>query len=271
MKSRIYDLRKSLGLTQAEFGERIGYKPTAIGMWERGERSVADSTVLLICNEYNVNEEWLHTGKGEMFSSKPSHLLDKLADMYHLSDFDRKLVAQFARLDKEQRKFIQHFAEQLFSDQTIDSTTKEVSHIPTQNNVIFFEDIKKERKEIPFLGQMAMGLPIDGDPEAYEGRTLFVDSGVAADYALRGVGDSMEPKIPDGSIVLVKATTELLDGQIGVFALDSEYSCKIFRKSNGIILLESINPAYQPLSFESVENVTMKGRIVGILEDSRTY
>jgi transcriptional regulator with XRE-family HTH domain len=65
---RVKELRKSLGLTLEKFGERLGVGKTAISKIENGERGVTDQMLKSICREYNVNEEWLVSGTGEMFS-----------------------------------------------------------------------------------------------------------------------------------------------------------------------------------------------------------
>ena len=41
--------------------------------------------ISLICKEYNVNEEWLRNGTGEMFNPEPCDELDSLADKFNLS------------------------------------------------------------------------------------------------------------------------------------------------------------------------------------------
>ena len=64
---RIRDLRKSLGMTLDNFGERIGLKKSAVSLIENDKNSVTDQVVKSICREFNVSEEWLRTGQGEMF------------------------------------------------------------------------------------------------------------------------------------------------------------------------------------------------------------
>lgn len=101
MKDRIKKLRKTLDLTQREFGERIGVKGTTIANYELGRNEPGDAIIFSICREFNVNEEWLRTGSGEMFksdrdtaivrlenllASEPDdsfkhHLINKLADL----------------------------------------------------------------------------------------------------------------------------------------------------------------------------------------------
>lgn len=67
MKDRIKLLRKTLGLTQQEFANKIGIKRNSYASYEIGRNTPMDAIILSICREFNVNEEWLRTGEGEMF------------------------------------------------------------------------------------------------------------------------------------------------------------------------------------------------------------
>ena len=67
MNERIKKLRKHLDLTQREFGERIGVKGNTITQYEMGRNEPIDAVISLICREFNVREEWLRNGTGEMF------------------------------------------------------------------------------------------------------------------------------------------------------------------------------------------------------------
>ena len=70
MKDRIKKIRKESGLTQVDFGERIGVKGNTITNYENGLRTPTDAVILSICREFDVNEEWLRNGTGEMFVQK---------------------------------------------------------------------------------------------------------------------------------------------------------------------------------------------------------
>lgn len=70
MEERIKELRKALGLTQQEFSGRIGVKRNTIAQYESGRNAPIDAVITLICREFNVSEEWLRTGEGEMFQPK---------------------------------------------------------------------------------------------------------------------------------------------------------------------------------------------------------
>ncbi|MCE2603972.1 helix-turn-helix domain-containing protein, partial [Pseudomonas aeruginosa] len=64
-------LRKELGLTQEKFADRLSMKRNTIANYEIGRNEPIDAVVSLICKEFNVSEEWLRTGTGEMFKPLP--------------------------------------------------------------------------------------------------------------------------------------------------------------------------------------------------------
>lgn len=71
MQNRIKTLRKKLNLTQEEFGKRLGMKKNSISQIENGINSLTEQLLVSICREFNVSEEWLRTGDGEMFADVP--------------------------------------------------------------------------------------------------------------------------------------------------------------------------------------------------------
>lgn len=64
---RVKELRKFLGLSGEKFGEKLGVKKNAISQIETGRNSLTDQMFKSICREFQVNEEWLRNGTGEMF------------------------------------------------------------------------------------------------------------------------------------------------------------------------------------------------------------
>lgn len=67
MNERIKKLRKHLDMTQQEFADRIKVKRNTVATYEMGRTGISDAAISLICKEFNVNEEWLRNGTGEMF------------------------------------------------------------------------------------------------------------------------------------------------------------------------------------------------------------
>lgn len=67
MNERLKELRKTLKLTQQEFADKLNIKRGAIANYEIGRNEPIDAVISLICREFNVNEEWLRNGTGDMF------------------------------------------------------------------------------------------------------------------------------------------------------------------------------------------------------------
>lgn len=69
--SRIKQLRKESGLTQAEFGSRIGISLSGVSSLEIGKNTPSEQTIRAICSEFSINRDWLVDGIGEMHVQKP--------------------------------------------------------------------------------------------------------------------------------------------------------------------------------------------------------
>lgn len=91
MNERIRELRLSLHLTLDKFGERIGVKKAAVSRWENGD-NIAERMILSICREFNVNEEWLRTGKGDMYKLIEDEVSAAASD---ITDSDDDFIKDF--------------------------------------------------------------------------------------------------------------------------------------------------------------------------------
>lgn len=116
MKDRIRQLRKELKLNQAEFGEKVGVKGNTIGNYELGLRSPSDAVIFSICREFNVNEEWLRTGSGEMFIplTRNQIITDFAGDLIKEGDsFKTRLIEVLAKLDEKEWEVLEKLAMEL--------------------------------------------------------------------------------------------------------------------------------------------------------------
>jgi len=93
---RLKAVRKALKLSQEEFGKRIGLAQTALSMIESGNNPITNKNLKLICIIFNVNEEWLSTGKGEMFNDSP-HLKEICDILVNLTPETQKYLLLMAR------------------------------------------------------------------------------------------------------------------------------------------------------------------------------
>lgn len=87
------------------------------------------------------------------------------------------------------------------------------------------------------------------------------DMTTSADFALKISGDSMQPKFSNGETVLVKQTSSVFEGEIGVFVLNGESYIKKLGKKE----LVSLNPAYKPIPLHGFDDVRCVGKVLGAL------
>ena len=116
MNERLKELRKSLNLTQQAFADRIGIARGNIGAYEVGKNAPSDAVISLICKEFNVNEEWLRTGKGEMFNTVGDDELAYLVGQLCGSDdeFKKEFVKTLCKLSNKQWKVFKEFIDEVY-------------------------------------------------------------------------------------------------------------------------------------------------------------
>lgn len=106
INQRIRLLRKDLGLNQDDFGDKIGLKHGAISKMEKSGNTVIDQNIRLICDTFNVNENWLRTGEGDMYAETNETVLNQLAGEYKLEGERLELIKNFLMLTVEQQEAI---------------------------------------------------------------------------------------------------------------------------------------------------------------------
>lgn len=119
------------------------------------------------------------------------------------------------------------------------------------------------RAAVPILGTIACGQRVTPDttPEGY----ADLPDGIRADFALRCKGDSMEPTLKDGDLVLIRQQPEVEQGQIAAVNIGGETTLKhVYRQDNGLLLVAD-NPAYSPIfaPVSSDEEIVIHGLAVG--------
>ena len=104
MNERIKELRKYLNITQQEFADRLNVSRNTVATYEIGKSNPSDAAIMLICREFNVNEEWLRDGVGEMFvkRDKIQVISEFAADMIKEPEsFKARLFESLAKLDEK--------------------------------------------------------------------------------------------------------------------------------------------------------------------------
>lgn len=119
MHERIKQLRKQLKINQSEFGSRIGISRDTIANIEGNRIEIKDIYVLSICKEFNVNEDWLRTGEGEMFNQSDED--EELAAIVGRvlageDEFRKALYRQIGTCEQKYIDMLKEFVENIYKD-----------------------------------------------------------------------------------------------------------------------------------------------------------
>lgn len=118
MNERMKELRKAMGKSQEEFGKILGITKSGVSDIESGRRNVTEQHIIMLRNE-NVNEDWLRTGKGEMFiqETKDEQISKMLADVLKCedSDFKKRLIVALSKMDDTGWNALEKFIDSITS------------------------------------------------------------------------------------------------------------------------------------------------------------
>lgn len=106
INERIRYLRKTeLKMTQQDFSSKLNISRSNMGNIETGEVTVTDRVISSICKEFNVNEEWLRNGIGEIFVdlSKEEYIAEFVGRILKDKEdsFKKRYIAMLSKLDED--------------------------------------------------------------------------------------------------------------------------------------------------------------------------
>ena len=124
MNERVKEIRKKLGLTLDKFGERLGVGKAALSRIENGSNGVTEQMLKSICREFNVSEEWLRNGTGEMFIEldKEDVLMEWAGRVLgsESNSFQKKFVKMLMSLSEDEWAWLEQRAKELVGYETKD-------------------------------------------------------------------------------------------------------------------------------------------------------
>lgn len=129
---------------------------------------------------------------------------------------------------------------------------------------------------IPVYGEVAAGVPIlaienfdSENPDDWE--EITEDMARGGDYfALRIHGDSMEPKISNGDIVIVRLQPDVENGETAIVKVNGDSAtCKKIKKTPQGLMLISTNPDYEPMFYSAQEVNELPVVIIGKVVELR--
>ncbi len=109
---RVKAIRKDQHLSQTEFGRRIGLSISEIKNIEYGLTTIKELTIPILCREFNVNENWLRTGEGEMYvpQTKRQQLASFLGEVMYDDTLKSRIISAISDLPEEYWEMIADIA-----------------------------------------------------------------------------------------------------------------------------------------------------------------
>ncbi len=133
---------------------------------------------------------------------------------------------------------------------------------------------KPKGVRIPVLGNVVAGVPIDAIEEFLDWEEITPELAETGDFfALKIKGDSMEPRIVEGDVVIVKMQSTADTGDVVIAMVNGDDACcKRFIKHDEGITLQSFNPSYTPMFFTKKEIESLPVTIIGkVIENRQKY
>jgi len=281
LKDRIKELRKKVGLTQTEFGERLGVKGNTITTYETGARIPSEAVIKAICREFHTNENWLRNGSEPMFTetSRDNQIAAFIDSAMSGEDdnFKRRLISVLSRLNEGEWGILERRLREIVGEEN----TEQNGGSEKASGPALDAAPEASRKSLPPKskrgGNGIVELMVYDQPAA-AGLGNYLDEpeyhieqypdGVIPDKADFGIvisGDSMEPKVHDGGTVFVQAALSVDPGKIGIFVLNGQAFCKKLAVDHASqqVRLISLNPKYEDIIVKPSDNFRTVGRVLG--------
>lgn len=134
------------------------------------------------------------------------------------------------------------------------------------------EPPKPQGIKIPVLGTVAAGIPISAVEDILDYEEIPQSwSNQGEFFGLRIKGDSMQPKMDEGDVVIVRQQSDANNGDTVIVLVNGDdATCKKLQKTDNGIMLVSTNPNYLPMFFTNEEIVTKPVVILGKVVELRS-
>lgn len=115
LNERIDYLIKSLGMKKTAFAEKLNVSQAFVSQLCSGVKQPSERTIRDICTKFNVNEDWLRTGNGEMFIelTRDEQIENFVGDVLKSEEdsFKKKFISMLSALDESDWEVLQKMVE----------------------------------------------------------------------------------------------------------------------------------------------------------------
>ena len=119
LSQRISKVIDTLGLKKTVFADKLNVSQAFVSQMCSGASQPSDRTIADICRTFDVNEEWLRTGEGDMFIQKTrdEQLSAFFGDILSgQPDFRRRFISALSRLSADEWELLESMANKLLDE-----------------------------------------------------------------------------------------------------------------------------------------------------------
>ena len=183
--------------------------------------------------------------RGEVKNPPSTEVLNKISQVLKLSAIESEKFFYLAAIERTPSIILDK----------IKKLTKEVNSSNISDN------------SIPLFERISAGLGTFSQEDICDYISIPGLKNIENIFAVNVKGDSMEPTIKDGSIIICKKEIELRNGEIGAFFIDEEAFVKRIKVSKDYIALISDNPNYPPIYIGPNEYFKVVGKVIKVISD----
>ncbi len=203
----------------------------------------------------NITQSYFNSiERGEVKNPPSKEILERIATVLELNSEEKKQMFYLAAIERTPQVILD----------TLNKLENEI-RIQNKNNMQNF--LGNSENAIPLFERISAGLGAFSDEEITDYIVLPGLRNSNSLFAVNVVGDSMEPTIKNGSIIICKKNIEIRNGEIGAFFIDDQAYVKRLKITKNYIALISDNPNYAPIYIGPGENFHAVGKVIKVLSD----
>ncbi len=262
---RLKYLRKKLNISQKELASELMLNVAMISLIENNKKNLTDKNIILICEKFNINANWLKFGEGEIFKESEDDELLKLSNQYNLDTKTQTILKNFLNMNDDDRNMLIDFMHRLVLEQP-EETQKSNQNIDTEySDELLVIDNTKEYITLRVYDQCASAGTgyLSSDNTCYSEEQYELNEVTSqADHVVTINGDSMYPTFTDGQQVFVKEQPVIDNNDIGIFILNDEVYCKRYHNDGTTIKLVSDNKEYNDIIISKPDVFKVVGKVL---------
>ena len=275
MRDRIFLLLKERNISQKDFAKAIHVSPQTITDWKKGKSHSFSGMSSVIASALHTTPSWLWFGMGEKdFTDEQKLDLEKQNELW--------IQKRMAELDDDlldaKKDVINGFRTMMrrngwtaldFADEKVKSLAEYLG--VSTDYLLGVDTPPRKGVRIPVYRAVAAGIPIEAIEDIVDYEEIEPELAATGEFfGLRIKGQSMEPRICEGDVVIVRKQDDADTGDTAIVLVNGyEATCKKVKKDGHGIALIPNNPSYEVKYYSAEEISSLPVRIIGKVVELR--